>query len=213
MGVLHGLLRSGFYAGQHQRHAVHAAQTTGLALKRLLLAAAAGLLCAGAALAQSPAATTLEVAGALPQGQLIGQGRLTVWGFQVYDARLWAATGFGAGGYASQPMALELAYLRAFDAVEVAKRSLQEMRRSAAISEAQAAQWTTELLRVIPDVRKGDRITGVHRPGVGAAFWVNGRASGEIRDAEFARLFFGIWLSPNTSEPQLRQALLAGAGE
>ncbi|WP_293469554.1 chalcone isomerase family protein [Polaromonas sp.] len=190
-------------------------QTPGRTLKRLLLAAAASLLWAGAALAQSqsPAATAQEVASALPQGQLIGQGRLTVWGFQVYDARLWAATGFGAGGYASQPMALELAYLRAFDAVEVAKRSLQEMRRSAAISEAQAAQWTTELLRVIPDVRKGDRITGVHRPGVGAAFWVNGRASGEIRDAEFARLFFGIWLSPNTSEPQLRQALLAGAGE
>jgi hypothetical protein len=188
-------------------------QTPGLALKRLLLAAAASLLWAGAALAQSPATITQEVASALPQGQLMGQGRLTVWGFQVYDARLWAAAGFGAGGYASQPLALELAYLRAFDAVEVARRSLQEMRRSAAISDAQAAQWTTALLRVIPDVRQGDRITGVHRPGVGAAFWVNGRASGEIRDAEFSRLFFGIWLSPNTSEPQLRQALLAGAGE
>lgn len=182
-------------------------------LKRRLLAAAASLLWAVAALAQSPAPTAQEVAGPLPQGRLIGQGRLTVWGFDVYDARLWAPAGFGAGGYASQPLALELAYLRAFDAVEVARRSLQEMRRSAAISDAQAAQWTTALLRVIPDIRKGDRITGVHRPGVGAAFWVNGRASGEIRDAEFSRLFFGIWLSPNTSEPQLRQALLAGAGE
>lgn len=169
------------------------------------------------ALAQAPLPATPEarpeISAALPQGRLIGQGRLTVWGFQVYDARLWAASGFGADAYASQPLALELAYLRAFDAAEVAKRSLQEMRRSAAISEAQAAQWTTELLRVIPDVRPGDRITGVHRPGVGAAFWVNGRASGEIRDAEFARLFFGIWLSPNTSEPRLREALLAGAGE
>lgn len=175
------------------------------------------LLCAGAALAQAPLPATPqvrdEINAALPQGRLIGQGRLTVWSFQVYDARLWAGAGFRAGGYASQPLALELAYLRAFDAVEVAKRSLQEMRRSAAISDAQAAQWTTELLRVIPDVRPGDRVTGVHRPGVGAAFWVNGRASGEILDAEFARLFFGIWLSPNTSEPRLRQALLAGAGE
>lgn len=32
---------------------------------------------------------------------------------------------------------------------------------------------------------------------------------GEVADPEFARLFFGIWLSPNTSEPALRQALLA----
>lgn len=177
------------------------------------------LLCAGAALAQAQAPLQAtpearpEISASLPQGRLIGQGRLTVWGFQVYDARLWAAAGFGTGGYASQPLALELAYLRAFEAADVAKRSLQEMRRSAAISEAQATQWTADLLRVIPDIRQGDRITGVHSPGVGATFWVNGRASGEVRDAEFARLFFGIWLSPNTSEPRLRQALLAGAGE
>lgn len=190
------------------------------------LVAAAGLLCAGAALAQAPVPAAItagratssaearaEIQDSLPQGRLIGQGRLSVWGFQVYDARLWAGADFGAAAYASQPLTLELAYLRAFDAAEVAKRSLQEMRRSAAISEAQAGQWTNEMLRVIPNVRQGDRLTGVHRPGVGAAFWVNGRASGEIRDAEFARLFFGIWLSPNTSEPQLRQALLGGAGE
>ena len=30
-----------------------------------------------------------------------------------------------------------------------------------------------------------------------------------IDDAELARLFFGIWLSPQTSEPALRSALLA----
>ena len=32
-----------------------------------------------------------------------------------------------------------------------------------------------------------------------------------MRDAEFARLFFGIWLSPRTSEPALREALLGPA--
>ena len=41
---------------------------------------------------------------------------------------------------------------------------------------------------------------------------MNGKPTGEIRDAEFARLFFGIWLSPKTSEPELRAALLAGLG-
>lgn len=185
-------------------------------------------LCAGAVLAQAPAPgagtpvaspadadpadARPELKEALPQGRLIGKGRLTVWSFQVYDARLWAPAGFGPNSYASQPLALELAYLRAFDAVDVADRSLQEMRRSVAISDAQATQWKTEMLRVIPDVKKGDRIMGVHRPGVGAAFWVNGKANGEIRDAQFARLFFGIWLSPKTSEPKLRDTLLAGAG-
>ncbi|NMM09705.1 MAG: hypothetical protein HHJ16_05465 [Polaromonas sp.] len=185
-------------------------------------------MCAGAVLAQptepTPSAVTEaavntsasdfrpELKEALPQGQLIGKGRLTIWGFQVYDARLWVPAGFAAENYASQPLALELAYLRAFDATDIARRSLQEMRRSQPISENQAAQWTAEMLRVIPNVRKGDRILGVHRPGVGASFWVNGKASGDIRDEEFAKRFFGIWLSPKTSEPKLRGALLAGAG-
>ena len=187
---------------------------------RLLGAALAGLLYAGAVLAQGgevPAAepgvavVRPELRDALPQSQLIGKGRLTIWGFQVYDARLWAPAGFVAGSYASQPLALELAYLRDFAAKDVAERSLKEMQRSQAISEAQAARWRAELLRVIPNVSRGDRIMGLHRPGLGAAFWVNGKTSGEIRDAEFARLFFGIWLSPQTSEPKLRDALLAGA--
>ncbi len=68
------------------------------------------------------------------------------------------------------------------------------------------------MTRVLPDVKKGDRVMGIHRPGVGAAFWVNSKATGEVRDAAFAKLFFGIWLAPATSEPALRSALLAGAG-
>jgi hypothetical protein len=54
-------------------------------------------------------------------------------------------------------------------------------------------------------------VTGIHRPGVGAVFQINGKPGGEIADAQFARLFFGIWLSPTTSEPKLRSALLAGS--
>ena len=172
------------------------------------------LLYASAALAQPSASDARpELSEALPQGRLIGQARLKVWGFEVYDARLWAPSGFSAGSHATSPLALELVYLRDFRAADIAGRSIKEMRRNQPVSESQAAEWSAGMLRVIPDVRKGDRIMAVHRPGSGAAFWVNGRASGQILDAEFARLFFGIWLSPGTSEPQLRQALLTGAGE
>ena len=152
-----------------------------------------------------------ELKDLLPQAQRLGQTRLTVWGFRIYDAQLWAAPGFDADRYASQPLALELAYLRAFDAADIAERSIKEMRRSAAISDAQARQWRREMQRVFPDVKAGDRIMGVHRPGVGASFWVNGQAGGEILDTEFSKLFFGIWLSPKTSEPAMRTALLGGA--
>ncbi|WP_426148008.1 chalcone isomerase family protein [Polaromonas sp. DSR2-3-2] len=194
-------------------------------MKRALPVGLAALLWASAALAQlsAPPATPELAASragapparpelsALPQARLVGQTRLTLWGFDIYDVRLWAPDNFSAASFASSALALELNYLRNFQAADIAERSLKEMRRSQPVSDAQAAQWKAELLRVIPDVRKGDRITGVHRPGVSAAFWVNGRASGEILDADFARLFFGIWLSPGTSEPRMREALLAGS--
>ena len=152
-----------------------------------------------------------ELDAVLPQHRLIGKGRLTVWGFQVYDARLWALPGFKPENLPSQPFALELAYLLDFASRDIAERSITEMRRSAAISEDQAKIWINEMLRVIPDIKKGDRVMGIHRPGTGAQLLVNGKSSGEIRDTEFARLFFGIWLSPKTSEPKVRAALLAGA--
>ena len=189
---------------------------------RQWLCLAGGLCAAGTALAQAaaPAAEVApapdaqaEMLQALPQARRMGTSRLTVWGFEVYDARLWAPASFAASRYATSPLALELRYLRDFKALDIAERSLKEMRRSQPISHAQAALWKADMLRVIPDVAKGARILGVYRPGRGADFWINGQASGEIRDAEFARLFFGIWLSPGTSEPQMRAALLAGAGE
>ena len=172
---------------------------------------AAGSDASTAAGVAQPADARPELSIALPQGRRIGGGRLIVWGFQVYDARLWAQPGFSAANYDRAPLALELSYLRDFKAQEVAERSIKEIRRSKPVSDAQAARWIADMLRVIPDVRKGDRVMGVHQPGMGAAFWVNGKNTGEVQDAEFARLFFGIWLSPNTSEPKLREALLAGA--
>lgn len=152
-----------------------------------------------------------EVASALPQSRLIGKSRLVVWGFQVYDARLWALPDFKTDKLSAQPLALELTYLRSFDSQDIAVRSIAEMRRSATVTEAQAKAWMEQMVRVIPNVKAGDRVLGFHRPGVGARFFVNGKPSGDIADAEFASLFFGIWLSPKTSEPKMRLELLAGA--
>ena len=56
--------------------------------------------------------TRPEIKDLLPQSRLVGKSRLTFFGFQVYDARLWRVPGFKADNFASQPFALELAYLR-----------------------------------------------------------------------------------------------------
>ena len=63
----------------------------------------------------------------------------------------------------------------------------------------------------VPNVKDGDFIIGEYVPG-SARFYFNGRLLGEVADADFARLFFGIWLDAKTSAPELRAALLRRVG-
>jgi hypothetical protein len=136
--------------------------------------------------------------------------RLRVWGFEVYDARLWTSSGFRYTSYAQQPFGLELQYLRRLEGAQIASRSLDEMRRVGSFTDAQAQTWLAEMRAIFPNVGAGDRITGVNLPGQGAEFWINGRRVGRVNDALFARLFFGIWLDERTSEPEMRTKMLQG---
>ena len=69
-------------------------------------------------------------------------------------------------------------------------------------------RFNDRVARVFPDIRKGDRLTGVNLPGVGAEFYHNGRFIGMIADERFAVAFFSIWLDPRTREPELRESLI-----
>ncbi|MCM2295830.1 chalcone isomerase family protein [Rhodoferax sp.] len=172
--------------------------------RQALLTGVAGLLSVQV-WANSPPA---ELRVALPTAALAGQAKLTFWGLDVYQASLWVAPGFTAAAYADHGFALELVYLRGFAGADIAKRSLAEMARQAPLRADQARRWSDQMRALFPDVKAGERLTGIHQPGVGAGFVFNGQPVGEIADAEFARRFFAIWLSPQTSEPGLRLALL-----
>ena len=136
--------------------------------------------------------------------------RLRVWGFEVYDARLWTPLGFRHSQHAQHPFALELQYLRRLEGASIASRSIDEMRRVGSFSDVQAQNWLSAMSALFPNVSQGDRITGVNLPGLGAEFWVNGQRVGMVKDPAFARLFFGVWLDERTSEPKMRAQLLQG---
>jgi len=156
-------------------------------------------------------AAPAEVQNDLPGARLQGQARLRFFGLHVYDIRLWTATPLRGSDALRSSAALEIEYARQLKGSSIAERSLTEMRRVGEFSASDGERWLALMRQLFPDVQAGDRITGVHRPDEGARFHVNGRFAGEVRDAAFARLFFGIWLSPRTSEPQLRTALLGPA--
>lgn len=164
---------------------------------------------AGPVTANTGSAAPPTVSAALAEKQAVASTRLRVWGFEVYDARLWARTGFELTRFEDQPFALELAYLRGFKGADIARRSIDEMRQTGALDEADATRWLAAMTALFPDVQKGDRITGVHIPGAGARFYFNDRLLGEVSEDRFSRRFFGIWLSERTSQPRMRDALLA----
>ena len=157
---------------------------------------------------RAQAAAPAELAADLPQARLQGSGRLRFMGLRIYDIRLWAGASPVGTQWAGLPLALELEYARKLDGAQIAERSLVEMRRQAEPAADTAERWLAAMKKMFPDVKEGDRITGLHLPGRGARFFHNGTLRGEVLDTEFARLFFGIWLSPRTSEPALRESLL-----
>lgn len=143
--------------------------------------------------------------------RLIGQHRFTYWGFEVYDASLWGNTAFAPQDWAKQSLVLELRYLRDFKGADIAQRSIDEMQGQRALSAAQKQTWAAALQSLIPNVRNGERLTGIYTPDKGMQLLHQDRLLGEVTDVDLAQRFFGIWLAPETSQRQLRQQLLAGA--
>ena len=191
------LLRSRILAKKHRSRAIHAPKNT---VKYLLFTLTSAVLSINMAFAALP-----EL---LPQAQASAAVRLRVWGFSIYDAKLWVQRGFKAENFEQQRFGLELKYLRNLKKDDIAQRSITEMRRFTAISDAKAANWLARMTASFPDVQDGDTLVGINQPGVGASFYMNGKLLGEVNDPEFAKLFFSIWLHPNSSQPAMRNAML-----
>lgn len=152
-----------------------------------------------------------EIAGSLPQARRLGRGTFRWWGLSIYDAELWSDRALSPERFEQSPFALALHYHRALVGQQIAERSLTEMRRIGPVDEQQGRRWLSAMREAFPNVQDGDRLVGLHRPGEATQFFCNGRPTHAIDDAAFAPLFFGIWLSPRSSEPALRAALYGQA--
>ena len=103
---------------------------------------------------------------------------------------------------------LDIRYALDVAGADLAKRSIDEMRRLGRGTPAQLVRWGAAMRGVFPDIRAGDRLVGVHMPGREARFYGAQGPIGSVRDPAFARAFFAIWLDARTSEPALRARLL-----
>jgi hypothetical protein len=178
----------------------------------LLAALGAGLMAPGTAWSQTapPPLPPVEVRQHLgATTRLHGAARLRMWGLAIYDARLWVGEAFQASRFEAAPLALELIYARSLKGPLIAERSVEEMRRGGPLADAEEQRWLGFMKRAFPDVGQGDRLTGTWDPVTGQSqFHVNGGAPQALRDAGFGARFFGIWLAPHSSQPEMRKQLL-----
>lgn len=170
----------------------------GLPAKTFLLSLV--LMCSGLAAASNDHNRSLVVKN-MSQVESLGQGRMTYWGFTLYDAKLYASKETKGG------IALDIQYLRKFEANALVKQTLDEL-KNLGVSDTQRAEWAEPLARAFKTVQVGDSITAIRKPQGGTQFFYNGQFVSEISGESFSQAFFGIWLHPKTSAPHLRKVLL-----
>jgi hypothetical protein len=63
---------------------------------------------------------------------------------------------------------------------------------------------------MMADVKSGQRLRFVYKPGAGVEVEVSGAAKGVIAGDDFARALFTIWLGPRPPNDELKDGLLGG---
>ena len=134
----------------------------------------------------------------IPSAEKVGEGRLTFWMWDIYDAALYAQNGRWSP---HQPFALSLTYFRNIAGADIADRSIEEMRGQGFSDEALLNQWHEEMEAIFPDVKDGTTLTAIFIPGQLTEFFNGKQSIGMIDGAEFVERFSAIWLSAKTSEP------------
>lgn len=149
-----------------------------------------------------------EVLVAIPQAQKMGEGKLTWWGFHVYDSQLWSATSGQTFDYRKDSYWLRLQYARDFDGADIAERSREEIEDQGQVKESLLDNWEKQMRDLFPNVKEGESLSALYTPGQGAQFFYNGKPLGILADPDLSTAFMGIWLDSKTSAPDLRLQLL-----
>lgn len=141
----------------------------------------------------------------MENARLIGSATHEIAFWDIYDLSLYAEERPFVG---APPYALEIAYKKGFTAEHIADKSIALIRQQNYKDEMRLAEWHSQLVTIFPDVSKGTVLTGIYTDKMETAFYCDGEYIGQIKDPEFGRYFFNIWLGENSTEPKLRQELI-----
>lgn len=141
----------------------------------------------------------------VPQPGLVGSGRLNILAVPVLDISLFAPQSHWRP---DRPYALQVTFLRDLEARRMAGHIRDEMQHIGAGDAGRLELWKRQLETVLPDMRRGQILTGLRDESGAVLFFQGDKILGHIAESGFSDAFFGICLGPRTSQPRLRQAIL-----
>ena len=144
---------------------------------------------------------------------LNGMGLRTKIVFKVYVAGLYLEKTSRNGeeiAASEQVKRVELVFLRGVDGADVAKAIADGFNNNAGASLPALKDRIAKFGKLIPDVKKGDRLLFVYRPGAAAGVELshNGAVIGKIDGKDFGDALMRVWLGPKPSDKDLQNGML-----
>lgn len=182
-------------------------------LKAFATVACLSLLSLNAAYAELP--NTLEVGG--EKLALNGSGSRTKYLMEMYVAGLYLAqpsSDPAAIVAADAPMAIRLEITSGMVTEAKLVDSLNEGFHNATGGKPEPIRKEIDLFRkcLAGKIAKGDVLDLVYLPGHGVIVAKNGKKQGAIEGIEFKRALFGVWLSKDPADKDLKRAMLLAKG-
>ena len=144
----------------------------------------------------------------VPDAELVGEARLQIFFFKIYDAQLYAPNGrFTRDG----AYALRLNYLIDAEKDKIVERTVKEMKRQQAASSPVIEGWVPLMEANFISMPKGSSADFIHTSDGRLILAANGEAIAEIANRRFIKALMDIWLGPKPRDLEFQRDLMGGA--
>jgi hypothetical protein len=135
----------------------------------------------------------------------VGSAQFSVLFWDIYNSHLFTKSGRYEEN-SDQDVIFKIEYLKDITAKELIKRTVEQWQHLK-YKKSDYEAFIPRLKSLWPNISAGDSLT-LYRNNQSTEFYFNNMNIGVIDNEEFYKLFLAIWLSPDTSEPELRQSLI-----
>src|SRR5271169_4009622 len=144
----------------------------------------------------------------------LGLRQATAFKVNVYVAALYVAkTSSDPNALlgSNSPSELVLQFVRSVGADDLRKGWSEGFEKNAKDQLPALKERIATLNGWMGDVKTGERLTFIHKPGTGLQVDVNGTVKGTIKGDDFAKAFLAIWLGADPPNPEIKAGMLGGA--